>query len=136
MKTILDKLGHNSTSIGWTVGLPDDLAAIVDLPVVAAAGTDLIVGFVTSVADVALRAAEVVPHYRRGGRLWFAYPKKTGRIQTDITRDNGWEVLAARELLPVTQIAIDETWSALRFRYRDEIATMTRKTDLPGSRAA
>jgi hypothetical protein len=32
-----------------------------------------------------------------------------------------------RDLLPVTQVAIDETWSALRFRRRREIAKLTRK---------
>ena len=63
----------------------------------------------------------------RGKKLWFAYPKKTGAIQTDITRDHGWAPLAAADLLPVTQVAIDATWSALRFRYRDEIPTLTRK---------
>jgi hypothetical protein len=30
-------------------------------------------------------------------------------------------------LLPVTQVALDDTWSALRFRFRDEIRKLTRK---------
>ena len=30
-------------------------------------------------------------------------------------------------LVAVTQVAIDDTWSALRFRYRDEVAKLTRK---------
>ncbi|MAF63879.1 MULTISPECIES: hypothetical protein [Pseudomonadota] len=53
-------------------------------------------------------------------------------IRSDITRDDGWESLAAQDLLPVTQVAIDNDWSALRFRYRDEIARLTRASDYPG----
>ena len=37
-------------------------------------------------------------------------------MKTDITRDRGWEPVTAGGLRPVTQIAIDETWSALRWR--------------------
>lgn len=48
--------------------------------------------------------------------LWIAYPKKTGKIKSDITRDNGWEIVFEAGYEPVMQIAIDEDWSALRFR--------------------
>jgi len=45
--------------------------------------------------------------------LWVAYPKG-GRA--DINRDSLWRLLAPHGLRPITQVAIDETWSALRFR--------------------
>ena len=54
-----------------------------------------------------------------GGRLatpavlWFAYPKG-GRA--DINRDTLWPMLVEQGLRPITQISIDATWSALRFR--------------------
>ena len=118
----------------WALARPDELTAIIDLPSVVSGPVDLIIAFMRSVADVAPISAQVLPRYRRGGALWFAYPKKTGSIKTDISRDNGWELLADRDILPVTQIAIDDNWSALRFRYRDEIKTLTRKADLPGKR--
>ncbi len=131
-KSVLEKLGCKPGMTGWVVALPDGLQQIISLPKRRNGEAELIVVFVTSIADVADRLAEVIPHYRRGGGLWFAYPKKTGTIKTDISRDNGWAALVAHDLLPVTQIAIDDTWSALRFRYRDEIAKLTRKTDLHG----
>ena len=56
-----------------------------------------------------------------GGLLWFSYPKKTSRIATDITRDTGWDSLTKAEMRPVSQISIDETWSALRFRPVDDV---------------
>jgi len=45
--------------------------------------------------------------------LWVAYPKG-GR--SDINRDTLWPILAREGLRPITQVAIDGTWSALRFR--------------------
>ena len=77
--------------------------------------------------------AAVLPSYGRGGRLWFAYPKKSGARASDISRDTGWAPLLEAGLLPVTQVALDADWSALRFRFRDEVPTLTRKQDLPGA---
>lgn len=48
--------------------------------------------------------------------LWFVYPKKTGSIPTDITRDHGWEPVNQTGFAGVRQVAIDTTWSALGFR--------------------
>ena len=45
--------------------------------------------------------------------LWFCYPKG-GRA--DINRDSLWSMVAEHGLRPITNVAIDETWSALRFR--------------------
>jgi hypothetical protein len=50
------------------------------------------------------------------GSLWFSYPKKSGAIGTDITRDTGWDVLTRNGYRPVTAVSIDEDWSALRFK--------------------
>ena len=48
--------------------------------------------------------------------LWFAYPKGNSKIKTDINRDILWQFALDFELRPVSAIAIDTTWSALRFR--------------------
>jgi len=49
--------------------------------------------------------------------LWFAYPKATSKRYTcDFNRDNGWDVLLKSGFDCVRQVAIDEDWSALRFR--------------------
>jgi len=49
--------------------------------------------------------------------LWFAYPKGSSRrYRCDFNRDSGWSVLRARGFDTVRQVAIDEDWSALRFR--------------------
>ncbi|MFP5042037.1 hypothetical protein, partial [Parasediminibacterium sp. JCM 36343] len=48
--------------------------------------------------------------------LWFAYPKGTSKIKTDINRDTIRVTGEAFGITTVTAISIDETWSALRFR--------------------
>jgi hypothetical protein len=59
--------------------------------------------------------------------LWIAYPKSTSkRYKCDFNRDTGWAVLGTLGFEPVRQVAIDEDWSALRFRRVDFIKTMTR----------
>jgi len=54
--------------------------------------------------------------------LWIAYPKGTSKkYQCDFNRDNGWDVIRSEGFDSVRQIAIDEDWSALRFRRVEHI---------------
>ena len=49
--------------------------------------------------------------------LWFAYPKGTSkRYQCDFNRDSGWKVIRSAGFDSVRMVAIDEDWSAVRFR--------------------
>src|ERR1035438_873898 len=49
--------------------------------------------------------------------LWFAYPKGTSKRYTcEFNRDTGWHIIRAAGFDSVRQVAIDEDWSALRFR--------------------
>lgn len=50
------------------------------------------------------------------GVLWVAYPKLSSGIKSDLTRDTGWSPVFAAGFQGVRQIAIDDTWSALRFK--------------------
>jgi hypothetical protein len=49
--------------------------------------------------------------------IWFAYPKGTSKRYTcEFNRDSGWSVIRAAGFESVRMVAIDEDWSALRFR--------------------
>ena len=55
--------------------------------------------------------------------FWVAYPKGN---RSDINRDSLWPILAEHGLRPISQVAIDDVWSALRFRpLRDGEAPFT-----------
>jgi hypothetical protein len=59
--------------------------------------------------------------------LWFCYPKGSSKkYSCDFNRDNGWDALGVFQFEPVRMVAIDEDWSALRFRKVDFIKKMTR----------
>jgi hypothetical protein len=59
--------------------------------------------------------------------VWFAYPKGTSKKYTcDFNRDTGWQPLGDAGFEVVRQVAIDEDWSALRFRRAEFIKTLTR----------
>lgn len=48
--------------------------------------------------------------------FWACYPKGSGKIKYDLNRNTVWDALGLIGLRPVTQVAIDEKWSALRGR--------------------
>jgi hypothetical protein len=125
---LLGKLGWKPGRTMLAIGRPETLIHFAPFPSAPDDGpVDLLLGFAAQAADVAPLADALLPRYARGGRLWLAYPKRSGAIRTDLTRDRGWDALASHDLLPVTQVALDKTWSALRWRFRDEIRTLTRK---------
>ncbi|MFN2305098.1 MAG: hypothetical protein ACK2TV_15315, partial [Anaerolineales bacterium] len=49
--------------------------------------------------------------------IWFSYPKMSSKkYSSEINRDSGWQALTDLGYKPVRQVAIDQDWSALRFR--------------------
>lgn len=63
--------------------------------------------------------------------LWYCYPKGTSKnYKCNFNRDNGWETVGKFGYEGVRQIAVDEDWSALRFRKADYIKSMTRNESL------
>lgn len=53
--------------------------------------------------------------------LWFAYPKGTSKVKTDIHRDTIRVTGEEYGITTVTAVSIDDTWSALRFRPIDRV---------------
>jgi hypothetical protein len=64
---------------------------------------------------------DVIPHLEGDTLFWAAYPKKSAKLKTDISRDEGWEVLKEAGYQGVSLISIDETWSAFRIRNQQYI---------------
>lgn len=58
---------------------------------------------------------------KANGLLWVCYPKGGKKAGTDLNRDVLWELMGRRTLKGVTLVAIDETWSAMRFRLAGEV---------------
>ena len=85
------------------------------------------IAFVTRQSEVNALAEEIAAKAIGNAVIWFAYPKGTSKHYTcEFNRDTGWAVLGDLGFEPVRQVAIDEDWSALRFRRVEFIKSMTR----------
>ena len=52
---------------------------------------------------------------------WIYYPKGTSRIQTDLTRDKGWDTLLKHNHLQwISLISFNDTWSSFGMRLKTE----------------
>jgi hypothetical protein len=83
---------------------------------------DVIQAFVRDRDDVDEMTELVLEALKPGGILWMCYPKRTSKVPTDLTRDDGWYPLDQAGLGPVATISIDEVWSGLRFGLRPDLA--------------
>ena len=84
---------------------------------------DIVILFVRNKTEVEKDTPIAIERVKTGGRLWLLYPKQSSKVPTDINRDVLWKIFPDTEWRPVTQIAVDEVWSALRFRPKTEVGT-------------
>ena len=71
--------------------------------------------FLANEASLTKRGTMIVKSTASDRLTWVAYPK-AGKLGTDLNRDILAALLTAEGIQPVRQVAVDETWSALRFR--------------------
>ncbi|WP_088103225.1 DUF3052 domain-containing protein [Halalkalibacter urbisdiaboli] len=85
--------------------------------------------FGISIESLQEDAKNVIDVLENDGLLWLCYPKKSSKVYkgSDCSRDTVAPLLADFGYEPVRQVAIDEDWSALRFRKVEHIKKMTRK---------
>jgi hypothetical protein len=72
--------------------------------------------FVKSRKELDILFPKVLKLFKPETMLWISFPKGTSRIQTDLTRDKGWDVVAAADLKWVNLVSVNETWSAFAVR--------------------
>ncbi|GBG08702.1 hypothetical protein PAT3040_03295 [Paenibacillus agaridevorans] len=103
------------------LGLPTTACLSPDADVkLDSASYDYVHLFVSSMAELAERAPAAIGAVRWDGLLWISYPKGSSGIKTDVNRDSGWQFMKALEMDAVSNISMNETWSALRFRPADK----------------
>jgi hypothetical protein len=92
--------------------------------------------FVVTQAELDAASAKLAKACEGDAVLWMAYPKATSKTyECDFNRDVGWLALGAAGFEPVRAVAVDEDWSALRFRRVEHIKTMARNPASTISRA-
>ena len=84
---------------------------------------DFVQLFIKNRGEYERLGADALRAVKPDGLLWICYPKKTSGVESDLDRDVVWKMLEPTGLRPVTQIAIDDVWSALRFRPVEKVKT-------------
>ncbi len=78
---------------------------------------DFAIAFATTSAELDRASKALIDKADEDPTLWIAYPKKSSkRYRCEFNRDSGWDVLRAAGFDSVRMVAIDDDWSALRFR--------------------
>jgi hypothetical protein len=92
--------------------LPENVELAGDL-----AGTfDWVQLFVKTQAELEQALPQVRDALKPASTLWITFPKGTSKIQTDLTRDQGWDSLRSLDLKWINLISVDDTWSAFALR--------------------
>jgi hypothetical protein len=78
--------------------------------------------FVLSRAQLEKEMSKVMKLVKPEVTVWVYYPKGTSKVQTDLTRDKGWDCLLAEgdKLAWISLISFDDTWSVFGFRAKTE----------------
>jgi len=117
MKSNAEKLLIKPDTTVWS-SHADRLDLVGPLPAGATAASgmgaaDVALVFADDAAGLRKILTKQRAHLLKPTVLWIAYPKGN---RTDINRDSLWPILREYGMRPITQVAVDDTWSALRFR--------------------
>lgn len=72
--------------------------------------------FVKSKAELDKLFPKVLKLLKPESIVWISFPKGASKIQTDLTRDKGWDVIVAADLKWINLVSVNETWSAFAVR--------------------
>jgi hypothetical protein len=122
-KTLAEKMklkpGQRIALINAPDGYQDELGPLPDGVQVATAlrgKFDWVQVFVKNQAEINKLAPKAYAALRPESLLWISFPKGSSKIQTDLTRDQGWDVLHGLDLRWVNLIAVNAVWSAFALR--------------------
>lgn len=78
--------------------------------------------FVKSQAQLVKECARVMRLLQPEVTVWVYYPKVSSGVQTDLSRDKGWDCLLAEgdKLTWISLVSFDNTWSVFGFRAKNE----------------
>lgn len=122
------------------LGGPESFAELLDpLPEKASLSArangkfDVVLFFVQDSATLTKGLSRATGALEDGAVFWICYPKKSSGIKTDLSRDDGWKSVFDAGFGPVTQVAIDETWSGLRFKVESTVERKSSSVVAPGA---
>lgn len=89
--------------------------------------SSFVMAFAMTHAEVDAASKRIATWAQGDAIVWMVYPKGTSRsYKCTFNRDSGWSVLGESGFEAVRQVAVDEAWTALRFRRVEFIKSITR----------
>ncbi len=79
---------------------------------------DLVLLFVRNSQELGQYVQAIADKLSTALDLWVAYPKQSSEIETDLTRDAGWDPMHRLGWGVVSLVSVDDTWTAMRFKVR------------------
>lgn len=117
LKKLLLKPGMRARFLNTPEGYIENLLPLPEgASIVEEGQADFIQLFVKNSVELAYWFPIAKEAIKYDGIFWICYPKKSSKIKSDLSRDEGWQLVFQSDLGGVSAIAIDETWSALRLR--------------------
>ncbi|MBM7694579.1 hypothetical protein JOC77_004043 [Peribacillus deserti] len=92
--------------------------------------------FARNTAELDLWMDEGLNSLEAGALFWVSHPKKSSKLYEDLSRDQGWDVLKKKGYEGVASIAVDDDWSAIRFRPISEDTSTARRKSVMTSTSA
>ncbi len=140
MESLLRKLNYKGTSDVLVLNTPSELAHMIESfsseakciqDINQILHIEFAIIFALDQKDINETLPKIKDKLKGDCIVWFCYPKKSSKkYKCNIDRDHGWEILGTYGFEPVRQIAINEDFSALRFRKVEFIKNITRSEDM------
>ncbi|WP_084224908.1 hypothetical protein [Paenibacillus pectinilyticus] len=87
---------------------------------------DFIQLFVNHAADVNAWIHKALAYLNEDAMFWITYPKQSSKVKTDINRDSLFTLINdATDYRVVSNVAVNDTWSALRLRHKSKVKSKT-----------
>ena len=88
---------------------------------------DVVQLFANSRQELEERLRDAMRAVQPGGILWVSYPKLASKGAGDLSRDRIRELVdESTDWTTVSQVAVDDTWSALRLRPAEDVKSSRR----------
>ncbi|HET7379026.1 MAG TPA: hypothetical protein VFJ24_03195 [Gaiellales bacterium] len=115
MSSVADKLRIRPGAAVRLIHAPDRHRPLMG-HVIDVSPADVVLVYSRSQAQLERDAATAIGAVRDGGILWVCYPKRSAGTPSDMSRDVCRELMLRRGWDAVSQISIDDVWSAMRFK--------------------
>ncbi len=123
MDVLFKKLQLKENYNAAVIHLPDDLGPLFNnFPTNSepskrlSTGLDFVLTFARSKKDIDKLIPLMIKRIKTESVLWICYPKKDSGIDSDLSRNESWFAVAEFGYRPVSQISIDDKWSAVRIK--------------------